>query len=194
MAFHAFRRGSQTAVEPTVFRVRVSVDGTMAARCLTPISGPAATWCRVSCAARDSAWSVSGADWMRRTDSVSSVPRNATRESIRPSRSAGLPGVYVFAASSLRSPPRPRRIVRAMRLCATARDLTRHRINARNRGFPVRARASALSASRDFSRSPVAGGVHAWRGSSDPGATSRLAGSEGSPVAGPWLAAFWYSG
>jgi hypothetical protein len=133
--------------------------------------------------------------WSRR-HVVSGVMRRKglSLERLRRGLDAGLPGVYVFAASSLRSPPRPRRIVRAMRLCATARDLTRHRINARNRGFPVRARASALSASRDFSRSPVAGGVHAWRGSSDPGATSRLAGSEGSPVAGPWLAAFWYSG
>jgi hypothetical protein len=55
-------------------------------------------------------------------------------EENRAGRSRGLPGVYVFAVSSLRPPPRPRPIVRAMRLRATARALTRQRINARNEG------------------------------------------------------------
>jgi hypothetical protein len=82
-------------------------------------------------------------------------------EENRAGRSRGLPGVYVFAVSSLRPPPRPRPIVRAMRLRATARALTRQRINARNegvRGSSPRVGSPEGPAKAGLSLSPTATG------------------------------------
>ena len=86
-------------------------------------------------------------------------------EENRAGRSRGLPGVYVFAVSSLRPPPRPRPIVRAMRLRATARALTRQRINARNEG--VRGSSPRVGFNADLTSvrvgKPVEAGAGTWR-------------------------------